>query len=270
MTQGKLDPGKNHGPERSVSVSGFLLDQHEVTVGRFRVFEAEYAAWRSEGHPRTGEGAQPNTDGSGWREEWSTELPASLPTSDHVCVSEWATRSAGSDAQPMNCLTWFEAYAFCIWAGGRLPTEAEWEYAASGQGQSRPFPWGTEAPVAGTHAAYDCFATGHCDDADKSISDFVVVGSLPTGHGVDGFADMAGNVSEWVRDAYSATEYYDRPDCDDCVALAAQGATNVSRVRRGGHFASREAELLRSYVREFTEPSERAPSLGARCAYDDK
>lgn len=266
-TQGRVGAGTDHEPERIITVSEFHIDQFEVTVGRFRAFEDVYTDWRAEGHPLAGEGAHPSVPGSGWREAWSAELPASLPSDDHACHFDWATRGAlGTDVLPMNCLNWYEAYAFCIWDGGRLPTEAEWEYVASGQGADRSLPWGNAVPVEGVNAAFNCFATGDCQELTKSINDFVSVGSLTSGFGVGGVAEMAGNVGEWVRDAYNNIEYFETGDCTDCLHLEADDSA-VPRILRGGSMLATE-QGIRTYVRFFIDPLDHYPVAGVRCAYD--
>lgn len=266
-TQGRVGAGSDHEPERTVTVSEFYIDQFEVTVGRFRAFEDAYADWRSEGHPLEDEGAHPSVPGSGWRSGWSAELPASLPSDDNLCHFDWATRGAfGTEVLPMNCLNWYEAYAFCIWDGGRLPTEAEWEYVASGQGDDRPLPWGNAPAVEGVHAAFNCFVSGDCQEPTKNINDFVTVGALTTGFGVGGVGEMAGNVGEWVRDAYYNIEYFETGDCTDCLRLETDDVA-VPRILRGGNMLSTEQEI-RTYVRFSLDPLDHYPVAGVRCAYD--
>lgn len=94
---------------------------------------------------------------------------------------------------PANCLSWNQATAFCEWRGLRLPTEAEWERAARGD-QLQLYPWGDDAPSCLLAAVDSCGAT-------------MPVGSLRDGDSPFGIADMAGNVSEWVSDYYSASYY---------------------------------------------------------------
>src|SRR6201999_4137350 len=79
---------------------------------------------------------------------WDTNL---------TCDPTASTWTGGDDSRPMNCVTWFESYAFCIWDGGFLPSEAEWEYASSGGKDYRLYPWGNTDPgLQNQYAIYGC------------------------------------------------------------------------------------------------------------------
>src|SRR5262249_27256691 len=92
------------------------------------------------------------------------------------------------DALAMNCLSWLEAYAFCIWDHGRLPSEAEWEYAAKGGDLNRTYPWGNAWYLGSANFGMAVVPPGS-----------FVAG---TGRGRWGQADMLGNVAEWTRDDF--------------------------------------------------------------------
>src|SRR6185503_5212427 len=100
----------------------------------------------------------------------------------------------------MNCVSWFEAFAFCAWDGGRLPTETEWNYAAAGGNEQRVYPWGANIDL--TKASYDCAGDGSGTGTPNCMfSDMLPVGSRsPQGDGKWGQADLAGNVWEWTLD----------------------------------------------------------------------
>ena len=101
--------------------------------------------------------------------------------------SAWSIEPGGSETRPMNCLDWYDAYAFCIWDGGFLPTEAEWNFAAAGGGEQRLYPWSvppTSQTIDASYAVYEVDATAP-------------VGSKsPNGDARWGHADMAGNVMD--------------------------------------------------------------------------
>ena len=142
---------------------------------------------------------------------WSPADDANLaPTDTNLtscgATSTWTAAPGTGEDKPINCVNWAEAYAFCIWDGGFLPSEAEWEYAASGGGRALAFPWGATAPgTTNQYAIYDChFPTG--STSCSSAANIAPVGSAPMGAGRFGQLDLAGNESTWNLDFY-ATAY---------------------------------------------------------------
>ena len=106
------------------------------------------------------------------------------------------------EERPINCITWYEAYAFCSWDGGFLPSEAEWNYAAAGGAEQRIYPWGA-APPTPSHASYSVDATQQCMGDGVSgctLADLIPVGTKPPGDGKYGQSDLAGNLMEWTSD----------------------------------------------------------------------
>lgn len=235
----------NELPDHDVDVSSFQLDRREVTVARFRAFVATYA-----GHPVPGVGAHPKIPGSGWLPAWDSKLPstssdlrAALSCVPPPSGTTWSTSPGDLEDHPITCVSWYEAFAFCAWDGGRLPTEAEWEYAAAGGDQDRLYPWGQASPSS-TLAAY-------------SFAPISSVGSRPTGAGRFGHEDLAGNVWEWTLDAYDPS--YVVP-CVDCARLS-----GPTRVFKGGAWNSVAGELRPTW-RDGRDPAARSDTFGFRCA----
>jgi formylglycine-generating enzyme len=223
------------------TVNDFELDKFEVTVGRFRQFVDAYP----ESMPVEGDGAHILIDGSGWREEWYTSLPE---TEDALrasvrCSAEfrtWTEEAGENESLPVNCVSWFVAFAFCAWDGGRLPTNAEWNYAAAGGVEQRQFPWGDEPGPSWDNAVFDCTGDGS-PAAECDIADILPVGSLPDGNGKFGQADLAGSMFEWALDWY---EIYTDP-CVNCANIDKPGL-DTARTAWGGDW-SHTAEYLFSY-----------------------
>jgi formylglycine-generating enzyme required for sulfatase activity len=223
------------------TVSTFRLDKYEVTVGRFRKFvDAWLAGWR----PTAGSGKHTHVNGglglavsgggyeSGWSSSWSAYVGA--PSASAVAptaagassraewdtnltqncsnTATWTSAPGANERRPQNCVSWYDLYAFCIWDGGFLPSEAEWEYAAAGGSEERLYPWGNDAPTQ-SRAIFNQSAP-------------VDVGSAPAGNGRWGQSDLSGNVWEWNLDWFQAT--FGTP-CVNCIA-----SSGTSRVVRGG------------------------------------
>jgi formylglycine-generating enzyme len=242
-------------PQHDARVGSFLLDQYEVTVGRFRGFVTSY----DPASLREAAGANPLLPGSGWHTEWLSKLPESaeeLGFAIAECGGTWTDDAAANEARPISCVTWFEAAAFCAAEGKRLPTEAEWEYAASGGSEQRLYPWGNEAPSV-ERAVFGCLFDG---DSACTDGDLPVVGSLPQGAGRFGQLDLAGSVWEWTQDAYAP---YAAGNCDECAVLATDES---ARVFRGGDYKFEDPASLRASTRYAFLPTFPDPTRGFRCA----
>ncbi|MGH7270706.1 MAG: formylglycine-generating enzyme family protein [Polyangiaceae bacterium] len=226
-------------------VSGFRLDKYLVTVGRFRQFAR---AWNGGARdlPPAGAGKHAylnggrglSATGGGYEPGWvasddshiaptDANLDCANPTTG-TSYATWTTSAGQNESLPINCVNWWEAYAFCIWDGGVLPNESEWEYAAAGESQQRAFPWGTMDPGEDSqYAIYNClFPSG--STKCTGVANIAPVGIAALGAGRWGQLDMAGEVAQWNLDSYAA---YADP-CADCAHLMAAS----SRMIRGGDF----------------------------------
>jgi formylglycine-generating enzyme len=243
-------------------VSPLSLDAFEVTVGRFRRFVVAYPG----SIPDPGAGAnQRNEDDLGWQDEWKSLLPSTREaleaqlTSVADCGLEatWTTSGSTNESRPINCVSWYLAQAFCVWDGGRLPTEAEWNLVAAGGSEARVYPWSkppSDATIDETYAVYK-WPT----DAPSGPEN---VGTREAGRGRWGHYDLAGNVGEWVWDGRQSC--YPTPDeCDDCgVTLNFENKGN-----RGADFTSPARELRVEFPGGANAAQTRR-YLGFRCARD--
>jgi formylglycine-generating enzyme len=239
------------------TVSDFRLDNYEVTVGRFRKFVVAYPG----SLPVAGAGKNPSPSDqpdAGWNASWNALMPFDanmLASGLQTCDAKdhtWTNIAGDNENLPIDCLTWYEAYAFCIWDGGRLPTEAEWNYAAAGGDEQRAYPWSKPPSDETIDDTYAVYCGGPCSSPRS-------VGSRsPAGDGKWGQSDLAGNVLEAVVDlanAYSTS-------CDNC----SNSTVGAERVLRGGSFNTVAQSVLTSF-RSFHSPQgDRYLSMGARCA----
>ena len=260
------------------TVSNFRLDKYAVTVGRFRRFLNRWnAGWR----PAPGTGRHSHLNGGkglanmptgGYEPGWLSSFGSLVAPTDanlSSCTdggdipesfnySTWTETPGNRENLPIDCVNYFEAYAFCIWDGDAfIPSQAELEYAAAGGSQQREYPWGSADPGTDSeYAVYGCFfpsGSGTC----SGVSNIAPVGSAPRGQGLWGQLDLAGNVWQWVMDGA-----FGLSGCFDCTNLDTTDESD--RAIEGGSFES--------YATFFLAPSYRAESLvrsydtGFRCA----
>ncbi len=251
-------------PAHSVSLAPFALDRFEVTVSRFRKF---VDAWDYEAPP-SGAGGRAVTPGVGWQSAWNASLPSTrsalladiectTDVYDVVPVSLWTETPSFYEAMPVNCVSWYEAFVFCVWDGGRLPTSAEWEYAAANGASGDLYPWGEATPTS-TLAVYDCTQdlVNPCQ-LEPTIPSYV--GRNPGDSNVWGHRDLGGNVGEWVFDSVAA--YSAAPETNP--AAVAEGF----RITRGGDFVDGPVDM-RAAAWFGARPDGPRSSLGFRCARD--
>jgi formylglycine-generating enzyme required for sulfatase activity len=255
------------GETDPATVSTFRLDTYAVTVGRFRQF---VRAWNAGYTPRAGSGKHTHlNDGNGlaataggYEPGWLASDDVKLSPTDATLacspLSTWTAFPGSHENLPIACVNWYESYAFCIWDGGFLPSEAEWEYAAAGGDQQREYPWGSAAPgTANEYAIFGSYyacSSGTC--ASAGAPPIAPVGTATRGAGRWGQLDLAGNVWQWNMDW--STAYVPCTDCVDVTPLAFRGS-------RGGYFGGSASYLLVSW-RGGGPPTFRGPGLGFRCA----
>jgi len=254
---GTYDRGND--PRYPATISTFALDTYEVTVGRLRMFIAGYPGNR----PLAGSGKNPNNPADpGWDAAWPLppdrlEFAAALKCGSPEQPATWTATPGANETLPVSCINWYMAYAFCIWDGGRLPTEAEWNYAAAGGAEQRVYPWSSPPDSATIDASYAVYWSSN------PFPPTAPVGSTsPKGDGKWGQADLAGNLWEWTQDFVDA---YANP-CADCATLVAPSTQpNPARSSRGGSITFAK-DMLKTSSRGSPWPGVTYGDVGARCA----
>jgi len=215
---GSEDGDSNERPVHPVQVAAFELARTEVTVAQYRAC-VEAGTCTTEGL-----------------------------TAHGSC--NWG--KPGRGCHPVNCLDWDQARAFAAWVDGRLPSEAEWEYAARSGGRDQAYPWGDEAATC-ERAVMSDGGNGCGEGRTWDVC------SKPEGNSEQGLCDLAGNVWEWVEDVYQSS--YDGAPADAKAWVESGG----SRVIRGGSWYG-GAGGLRAARRSGGDPQLRHDYLGLRPA----
>jgi iron(II)-dependent oxidoreductase len=234
------------------------MEMRPFAIARAPVTQAEFAAFvEDDGYERA---ALWSAAGWRWREQagarhpvyWRRDGGGGWQRRD---FDRWVPMEAH---RPIIHCNWYEADAYCRWAGRRLPTEAEWEMAAAAEptangrgitGRKRRFPWG-DAPPTPERANLDWRAMGCLD-----------VGALPAGESAFGCRQMIGNVWEWTSDDFQPYPGF----VVDPYKEYSEPWFGDHKVLRGGCWTTR-ARLLRSTWRNFYKPDRRDVWVGFRTA----
>jgi formylglycine-generating enzyme len=246
-------PGDGESPSRPAHVDAFRIAPCTVTNTDFAAFVAA-----------TGYGT--TAEREGWSFVFGGLLPGDSPPTRAVVQAPWWRQVHGSDWRhpegprsdldgrsdhPVVHVSWLDARAFCRWAGGRLPSETEWEYAARGGLERRRYPWGDELTPGGEHRM-NVFQ-GRFPEEDTGDDGFVgtapVRAFTPNGYGL---YNSTGNVWEWTADRFGPG----RPG---------------QRVTRGGSYLCHDSYCwrYRCAARSGNTPDSSAGNIGFRMAADD-
>jgi formylglycine-generating enzyme len=257
-------PDDGEGPLRRVRLDSFAIDTCAVTNTDFERFVAVT-------HHRT------EAEQFGWSFVFAGLLPDDFPPTRGVQDAPWWRQVEGADWRhpegPHSCLdgrldhpvvhvTWNDARAYAHWAGRRLPTEAEWEFAARGGLEGCVFPWGDELEPSGEHRMNVWQGSFPAENtlADGFYGTCPVTAFEPNGYGLH---NATGNVWEWCADWFSP-DFHTR-----------EGRTNPAGPRRGTHRTARGGSYLchASYCRRYRvaarnalTPDSSAGNVGFRCA----
>jgi formylglycine-generating enzyme len=256
-------PADGEGPAHEIQLSPFAISRHAVTNRQFAAFVAA-TDHRTE------------AERFGWSFVFGGLLPDDFPPTRAVAAAPWWRQVEGADwahpegphsswqgrpDHPAIHVSWNDAVAFCFWSGTRLPTEAEWEFAARGGGSSR-FPWGEELEPGGEHQMnvfQGTFPGG--DTGEDGFVGTAPVGSFPAnGYGL---CDVTGNVWEWTADWFDPGYYASSPRLDPPGP-----ETGTMRVMRGGSYLCHASYCNRYRVdsRSANGPDASTGNLGFRIA----
>ncbi len=259
-------PADGEEPAREITLRPFMIDPYAVTNERFAEF-VEATGYRTD------------AERFGWSFVFAGLLPDDFPETRGSAAAPWWRRVEGADWRrpegpqsdlagrgnhPVVHASWQDASAYCEWSGTRLPTEAEWEYAARGGLEGKRYPWGDELTPGGEH---------HCniwqgEFPPRNTCEDGYYGTAPVGAFVPnafGLYNMSGNAWEWCSDWFSPTFHVKGPRTDP---LGPDSGTH--RVIRGGSYLCHESYCFRYRVaaRSANTPDSSTGNMGFRCARD--
>jgi formylglycine-generating enzyme required for sulfatase activity len=259
-------PDDGEGPARTVRLAPFWIEKVAVTNQRFAEFVAA-TSYRTE------------AERFGWSFVFGGLLPDDFPPTRAVASAPWWRQVHGADWRrpegprsssldrpdhPVVHVTWNDAAAYCQWVGKRLPTEAEWEYAARGGLQQQRYPWGNELTPGGQHRMnvwQGRFPSSNTEEDGFRAT--APVDSYPAnGYGL---FNLTGNVWEWCSDWFSPS-FHRRGSRDNPVGPP----SGEQRVMRGGSYLCHRSYCFRYRVaaRSANTPDSSTGNLGFRCVRD--
>ena len=205
FSMGSANGERDEQPIREVTVPTYFIMRSQVTVSMYRM---------------------------------CVDSGACTILSNFSSACTWSPEATDKEEFPANCMTWFQLRDFADWVGARLPSEAEWEFAARSRGARDTYPWGEENPTC------DRATFMGCSEGTTEVC------SLPAGNTEQGLCDMAGNVWEWVLDEYR--DSYDGAPVDgsarcETIGCAAEPAGSPFRVMRGGYWSGSFNDLRTTY-----------------------
>lgn len=167
----------------------------------------------------------------------------------------WTPTPAGRENHPINCINWQQANAFCKWADRRLPTEAEWTFAAGGAiNASSKYPWGDDEPIKTGDKAQLCW---NQSGSTCSVGQFMP--TLPGGRACGGIADLAGNVWEWTKTHYEETYQHPGTECNPKTSAECS-------LRGGDWYITDLTKQFQAATRSKFSPIWEGDNVGVRCA----
>ncbi len=263
-------PEDGEGPVRAVTLQPFWIDRGTVTNHRFRVFAQET-------------GYRTDAERYGWSFVFWLHIPrsrfrqlvedtvAQAPWWCKVCGADWmapegpGSNIAGREDHPVVHVSWNDAVAYAQWSGQRLPTEAEWEYAARGGLQQKLYPWGDKLRPNGEHRCNIWQGTfPEHDTAEDGYSGTCPVEAFPP----NGFGlySMTGNTWEWCADWFSA-DFHKTADRNNPNGPP----SGTERVMKGGSFLCHKSYCNRYRVsaRSHNTPDSSTSHMSFRCTFSE-